>query len=232
MRAPRATGQEQNMDASTSKRNSASRRFATGIGLVALSAAIVGYSLHERSARDESAPLAQATTVEAPAPAPAALDGGLIAQRYGSSAHLRASAAATAGYAISDPKAGLAQLHARLQGGASAAAKREQAVAQMESSHRAEPLDAAWSAASEQSFTVATSTPVMAAAGFKPQDVSTDCRSRTCRVSARFSSALDAQDWADRLVTQMGATIANARVAVLPQSDGSYEVRVFGARKA
>ena len=203
--------------------------FLKGLGLVALSGLIVAYAVHERADGGMPPALADAPAYEAEAPAAEP-----VAQRP-SALPARAAALAAAqrgNYAAPDLKAGLAQLHARTPGSAVNAAKREQAVAQMESAYRSEPVDAAWSAASEQSFVVASESQVMARAGFKPQDVSTECRSRTCRISATFDSALDAKDWANRMLVQMGPTIANARVAVLPQPDGRYEVRVFGARKA
>jgi hypothetical protein len=133
--------------------------------------------------------------------------------------------------AVTDRAAAIAMLHKNMGNGAAQALKRDRVVAELESQFRAEPIDAGWSAQSEDQIVSAAAAPVMDRAGFKPKDVSMACRSRTCRISASFTSAIDAQDWSDRLLTQMGGTISQARVAVVPQTDGSYEVRVFGGRK-
>jgi hypothetical protein len=130
-----------------------------------------------------------------------------------------------------DLGAGFAQLHASMASSPVKVADRERLIADLDQGHEAETIDAVWSATSEQGIEAASASQVMAQAGFAPQDVKSDCRSRSCRVSARFDNSSEARDWADRLLTQMAGTLAQARVAVLPQADGSFEVRVYGSRR-
>jgi hypothetical protein len=71
----------------------------------------------------------------------------------------------------------------------------------------------------------------MSQSGLKPQDFDTDCRSSTCRISARFAESPDAESWATMMVTEMAGTISQARMAVTQLPDGSSEVRIYGARQ-
>jgi hypothetical protein len=217
------------MDAMPSPKKSSLFRWAEPAAVLGLTALVLGYALMSRAedAQPQKFALVPADEVIAVAPtpnsetAPRARFGLAHAPAAGRAMPLRGDAAAR-----------LAQLHAQLGKPADAEAKRDQLVAQMESQHLAERVDAAWSAQSEERIVAATSTDVMSRAGFAPKNLATDCRSQTCRISAQFSSAIDAKSWAERLLTQMGNTIGQARVAILPQGDGNYEVRVYGGRKA
>jgi hypothetical protein len=108
---------------------------------------------------------------------------------------------------------------------------RDRVITEMDRSHQAEPLDVGWSASSEADILSAAIEPVMVDSGFQPRDIATDCRSNTCRISARFAESGDAQNWAGMLITQMGGTLSQVKMTVLPQPDGSSEVRIYGARK-
>lgn len=131
---------------------------------------------------------------------------------------------------LADPASGLAQMHKSMTDVPAQRDARDQLVARLESEHRAEPVDAAWSAQSEVDILSASVEPVMIQGGFQPRDVATECRSRTCRISARFANSGDAQDWSDSLVMQMGGTLSQVKATILPQRDGSSEVRIYGAR--
>lgn len=144
-----------------------------------------------------------------------------------------AARAQSTGYSatVADPASGLATLHQHMLGGTAQRIDRDRVVIDLDTEHRAEPIDAAWSAQSEVNILSASVTPVMIQAGFSPDKVATDCRSRTCRISAQFASSGDAQGWANRLLTQMGGTLSQVKMTLLPQADGSFEVRMYGARK-
>jgi len=103
-------------------------------------------------------------------------------------------------------------------------------IAELDRSHAAESVDAKWAAQSEAEILSASIQPVMTDAGLKPQGIEADCRSSTCRVSARFADASDANSWATMLVTQMGGTLSQVKMAIARQPDGSSEVRIYGAR--
>ncbi len=97
--------------------------------------------------------------------------------------------------------------------------------------HVAEPLDATWSARSEVDILAASIKPVMARGGLRPHDLATDCRSKTCRISASFDRSADARKWATMLVTQLGGTLSQVKMTVLPEPDGGSEVRIYGVRR-
>jgi hypothetical protein len=169
---------------------------------------------------------ADTAQAETAAPAPEGLSDRL--------AHLGARGAALSNgdRAVTDDlPASLAQLHASMNNAQAKRGDRDRIVAELESNHKAEPIDAAWSSQSEVNILSATTTKVMTQAGFKPQDVATDCRSKTCRISARFADSGDAEDWGDRLVTQMGPTLSQVKTTVIKLPDGSSEIRMYGARK-
>lgn len=110
-------------------------------------------------------------------------------------------------------------------------AERDRQMAAMEQSHRAEAVDPAWAGrASAQLDAIATSE-ALQSSGIKPGNYDADCRSATCRVSARFKSAGDAEDWGTFYLASSGETIRQARMTVIQGADGSAEVRIYGARR-
>jgi hypothetical protein len=110
-------------------------------------------------------------------------------------------------------------------------ANRDRLVAELDRQHKAESIDTAWSAQSETAILSTSIDPLMSQSGLMPKDLSADCRSSTCRISARFAESTDAQSWATMMVTQMAGTMSQARMAVMQLPDGSSEVRIYGARK-
>jgi hypothetical protein len=217
------------MDANTATKTSSLLRLAKPVVLLGVTGLVLAYGMMSRE-DDGLAPQAQVVSAdEVIADAPAAEAQSAPRARF---ALEHAPPSRRTSIASDDPARRLAQLHAQVGASAGAAAKRDQLVADMEAQHLAEPVDAGWSAQSEDRIVAASTTDVMARAGFAPQNLATDCRSHTCRISAQFTSAIAAKAWAERLLTQMGGTIGQAKVAVLPQSNGGYEVRVYGGRKA
>lgn len=205
-------------------------RFAAPAGILLLTGIISAYAFRAANTEELSPPLADAQpAVTEPV---AAVDAGppLLAQ-----GHVRTGARAAAGTdsaVFPDLATGFAKLHAGMATSPVKVADRDRLIAELDNKHEAETIDPVWSATLEQSLETASQAQVMAQAGFNPKDVSTDCRSKSCRISARFDNSSEARDWADRLLTQMAGSIGQARVAVLPQADGSFEVRVYGVRRS
>jgi hypothetical protein len=202
-------------------------RFAAPAALLLLTAGIFVYAYRGANADDPPPPMSyQSVGASQEAQSPAVPPAAPLAAN-------RVRAAAQPDSAVfPDLATGLAKLHRGIATAPVQAAKRDQAIAQLDSRYQAESIDPVWSATSEKGFATASASQVMAQAGFHPQDVSTDCRSHSCRISARFHNSGEARDWADRLLTQMAGTIAQAKVAVVPQDDGSFEVRVYGTRRS
>lgn len=215
------------MTAHSSAPRASGLRFAAPAGLLLLTGFISVWAF--RGANTEttpppisSTPSAESASVESDQIAPLARRSAQASPR---------SARGVESAVFPDLATGFAQLHQSMATSPVKAVERDRAVADLDSRHESESIDPVWSATSEQGLAAASVSPVMAQAGFNPQDVSSDCRSRTCRISARFDNSSEARHWADRLLTQMAGTLGQAKVAVLPQADGSFEVRVYGARK-
>lgn len=114
---------------------------------------------------------------------------------------------------------------------AKARQQRERMLAELEAQHRAEPVDAAWAARTEHALADIAGSDVMTSTGIGARDYAADCRSSTCRISASFKSASDAQDWGTFFVTGTGDVIRQARLMIVPGPDGTAEVRVYGVRR-
>jgi hypothetical protein len=125
----------------------------------------------------------------------------------------------------------LMRLHKRIADARAEQADSVRLMAEIDRLHKAEPVDAAWSAQSETAVLSTTTQPLLAQSGLKPQDLATDCRSSTCRISARFAQSTDAESWAQMMVTEMAGTMSQARMAVVQLPDGSSEVHIYGVRK-
>lgn len=100
-----------------------------------------------------------------------------------------------------------------------------------EQSHRAEPVDKAWAAKAGAGLDAIVSSEAMQASGIKPAEYSADCRSTTCRVSARFKSSGDAEDWGTFYLASSGKTIRQAKMTVVQNPAGGAEVRIYGTRR-
>ena len=206
-------------------------RLAAPVAFLLLSGVVTAYGFFSARADevrlDSPAPVQTAVTEDvAPAPARSLLSGNYAPRRG-----VR-NAAALSSPTFPDAATGLAALHASTASAPVQSAERDRVVAELDHRYTAEAIDPVWSATQEEGLAQASVSQVMTQAGFNPQDVSSECRSKTCRISARFESPGEARDWAERLVTQMAGSLGQARVAVLPQPDGRFEVRVYGARRS
>lgn len=109
--------------------------------------------------------------------------------------------------------------------------QRDAQIAALERQHRAEPVDAAWVAKAEPALAKLVTAEELVASGLKPDGYDADCRSSTCRVTATFTSAGDAQDWSGLFATGTGMTFRRAKAYVVPTADGKSEVRIYGVRR-
>lgn len=114
---------------------------------------------------------------------------------------------------------------------AKAKQQRERMLGELEAQHRAEPVDAAWAARTEHALADIAGSDVMTTTGIAARDYAADCRSSTCRITASFKSAGDAQDWGTFFVTGTGDAIRQAKLMIVPGPDGAAEVRVYGVRR-
>lgn len=104
-------------------------------------------------------------------------------------------------------------------------------VVELERSHRAQPIDAAWAGKTEPALEELIVNDGIVTSGLDPKHYSADCRSETCEISVSFDSAADAEDWGMMYVTLTGRSFARTRSMVIPKGDGTAELRVYGYRR-
>lgn len=121
-------------------------------------------------------------------------------------------------------------LHALLSEPERTGAERERFLAGVARAHAAEARDPAWGPAAEMALQAVASSPAMATTGLAPERWSSDCRSRTCRITAEFADRDAAQDWANFFLTGSGGTLAQAELSLQRTSDHATRVLIFGAR--
>lgn len=112
-------------------------------------------------------------------------------------------------------------------------AKRDaaQMIKDLENAHRNQPIDAAWKGLTETSMREIAAGEAMTATGLTPQDLQSDCRSRSCRISATFNNATDAQDWATFFTTMTGSEFRSVRHVTSQAGDGKTEIKIYGDRR-
>lgn len=110
-------------------------------------------------------------------------------------------------------------------------ARREQELAALEAQHQAESRDPVWAAKTEQAYGEIAESKPMQDVGVTPKNLQADCRSSTCRITADFGNAGNAQDWATFFLTSSGGLARQAKVIVVPNADGTSQVRIFSMRR-
>jgi len=101
----------------------------------------------------------------------------------------------------------------------------------MDAAYRSEPVDTAWSSIAEHALVDVAHSPALAETGITPDAWSTQCRSRSCKVTAVFGDYDDAQDWANFFLTGTGSTLAQAELSIQRGADNATHVLIFGARR-
>jgi hypothetical protein len=101
----------------------------------------------------------------------------------------------------------------------------------LEENHASQPVDAAWKGPAEATLGRAVESDALARTGMSPEDVRTDCRSSSCKVTATFPDPQAAQDWATMFTAMTGSTFQSARFVTVPTPGGGVEVRIYGTRR-
>lgn len=109
-------------------------------------------------------------------------------------------------------------------------AERERLQQRLQAEFAADAPDAAGGAAAETRLEEAVVGSDMASTGLVPDDLAVDCRRTMCRVSADFTKAGDAEDWAMMYLSAAGGAISRARTVQVRQPDGSTQVIIYGVR--
>lgn len=104
-------------------------------------------------------------------------------------------------------------------------------VADFERKFNAEPVDAAWAGKAGTAIDKIVTEDGIVMSGIAPDDYRSDCRSETCRISAMFKNQLDAEAYGSMYTTMTGETFHETRHMVIPQPDGTAELRIYGYRK-
>ncbi|RNF85334.1 hypothetical protein [Montanilutibacter psychrotolerans] len=109
---------------------------------------------------------------------------------------------------------------------------RMQAVraAQLDAAFRREPLDASWAMQAENALQAAARSDALIATGITPTAVDTQCRSRQCRVLARFKPGDDIEGWMSSYALSTATSMARAETVVRQLPDGSSELVIVGTR--
>ena len=102
--------------------------------------------------------------------------------------------------------------------------------AELQAQFAAEPFDATWAEAAEAGLFAAAASDEASMAEQTPDAFSTECRSRTCRVVARFPADADADGWLALFLLGGADTIGRADSLVTMRSDGTFEVTIYGRR--
>jgi hypothetical protein len=110
-------------------------------------------------------------------------------------------------------------------------AERDQIVRDLEAAHRNQRVDPAWAPRAERQLSEILDDSGIKASTLAPVSFRNECRSNSCRISAEFTSAADAEDWSMMFITSSGGTFQQTRSMLLPLPDGRTEARIYGTRR-
>lgn len=133
---------------------------------------------------------------------------------------------------VSNPQLGAAATRQRLLGrghaiSASIAAGRQA----LKSRYDGEPVDAAWAARKERALASANDAPQIREVGAKPLAFSSQCRSRTCLISADFASTVAVADWVSLYTLVAGPEVARAAMQRSDNPDGTIHLQVYASAR-
>lgn len=109
-------------------------------------------------------------------------------------------------------------------------AERKAFEQRLQAQFAADPADAGGGAAARTHLEEAVVGRDMASTGLVPDDLSVECRTTLCRVSADFAKPGDAEDWAMMYLSAAGGAISRARTVQVPRPDGTTRVIIYGVR--
>jgi hypothetical protein len=114
------------------------------------------------------------------------------------------------------------------------AARREQAKQAMQQASRdaasafaREPVDPAWSAATEHTLDQIAAAPAIQQNVPAPKDMQIECRSSMCRVKSDFGNSSQADDWTLLFMASVGANMPQSIVSRISNPDGSQSVVIY-----
>jgi hypothetical protein len=93
-----------------------------------------------------------------------------------------------------------------------------------------EPVDAAWSSATERHLSQTMASNIMVDTEIVPDQLDVECRKSLCLVKARFGKYNDAADWGLMLVTAAGSAFGKAMPTVTPGPDGKAYLEMYAQR--
>lgn len=102
--------------------------------------------------------------------------------------------------------------------------------AELAAAFASETIDAAWSPVAEQGLLAAAASEEASLAEQTPVDFRSECRSRTCRIDARFAPESDADGWVALFLLASADTLGGADSLVTRRQDGSFDVTIYGRR--
>ena len=91
-----------------------------------------------------------------------------------------------------------------------------------------EQVDPAWAPGKIKELTSLASEPEFAVANAKPQQLSVDCRSSTCRIDGQFETNGKAEDWILMYMSGVGSGMPNSVVSRSTNPDGTTRVEIYG----
>ncbi|MDB6164394.1 MAG: hypothetical protein JWL98_1826 [Xanthomonadaceae bacterium] len=116
---------------------------------------------------------------------------------------------------------------ARAQSVKAVDAGRNRLVAQFQG----EKVDGGWATAREQSLTQHSTSPQIADLKAEPKNMTSQCRSSTCRITADFANPSTAEDWVTLFLTNPGTNLSHASFQTTPNADGTVHIEIYGLAK-
>lgn len=103
---------------------------------------------------------------------------------------------------------------------------RQQTIARLEREFRAEPVDGAWSADSRRLVDRAM-VEAGAADGLRPKSMTSECRSRTCRIDVVLSSPQEYDALVNTFTTELAGRMAQTTMIPVTGPDGQVIMRIY-----
>lgn len=109
------------------------------------------------------------------------------------------------------------------------ARKRVARKAALEATFAAEPLDSTWAADAQSRLMQATLSDIAVQSGVAPASIDARCRSKSCRIVARFGEGVDGAGWADHYILGATGMLSSAETLIELLPDGGSEVVIYGS---
>jgi hypothetical protein len=107
---------------------------------------------------------------------------------------------------------------------------RDAAARKLESAWSADAAAPQVAAQTEQKLLEAMETGLSSQARFQPTTSAPSCRASLCRIEAEFAAGQDGNDWATRLLLDMGGTFGNTTTLQYEQPEGRSQLVVYAFR--